>query len=210
MDKARNVWNGFIALEGIDGSGTTTLASGLISRMDSRGIAVRADSEPTDSPVGLIIREALAGRYPVSPRTLALLFAADRQEHLYGPGGIREHLDAGSLVITDRYLFSSLAYQSLGQSYEWVDDLNRPYPLPSHLVFLDLPVTDAQQRLGRRNGRDIFDDEPLQNRVAAHYRRGMEQYGDSGMEILVVDSTRSPDEVGDEVFSFLEPLWTDR
>ena len=103
----------FIVLEGGDGSGTTTQL-GLIGRALERAAFPHwTTSEPTDRPEGLLIRRILSGELQRDPGTLALLFAADRNEHLKGVGGILERLARGEIVLCDRYVLSSLAYQGV-------------------------------------------------------------------------------------------------
>jgi len=113
MNSNREIWQHLVAVEGIDGAGTTTLTRNLSEALKKRNIHNETGCEPTDGPIGRIIRKALSGKQPVEPETLAMLFAADRREHLYSPRGIRQTLDSGKIYITDRYFFSSLAYQSL-------------------------------------------------------------------------------------------------
>ena len=109
------------------------------------GIAQFCTGDPTMGPVGRVIRKILKRQIAAGPDTVALLFAADRTEHLYEENdGILSHLRRGELVICDRYLFSSLAYQSLACDPEFVFYLNSRFPLPRHLVFLNTPVTLSQ------------------------------------------------------------------
>ena len=206
MKRNRDVWKGLVAIEGIDGAGTTTLARNIRESLNAKGIAYDAGCEPTDGAVGRLIRRALSGEEKLSPESLALLFAADRREHVFGAGGIRETLDAGRIYLTDRYWFSSLAYQTLDCDWEWVEGLNAPYPLPGHLIFLALPVEEAQNRLSDRSGKEIFDAEGLQRRVADSYRRSIDAYADSGMEVFMADSTKAPETVCAEVLAFLDGL----
>ncbi len=103
----------FIVFEGLDGAGTTTQLHLLEKNLKEAGVTVFATAEPTDSAIGRLIRSVLRKEISVEPKTLAMLYATDRYEHLYGKGGIIEHLDAGDTVICDRYLYSSIAYQSI-------------------------------------------------------------------------------------------------
>src|SRR5215471_2535238 len=106
----------FVVLEGLDGAGTTTQAERLASRLRQAGYAVLVTREPSDGPVGTVLRRALAGGValphrggPLSDHTLALLFAADRMDHLCAE--ILPALGKGQIVLCDRYLLSSYAYQ---------------------------------------------------------------------------------------------------
>ncbi|HLL53606.1 MAG TPA: dTMP kinase, partial [Myxococcaceae bacterium] len=98
----------FFVLEGLDGAGTTTQCERLASELRSRGFRVLVTREPSDGPVGTMIRQALTGRLgmpggngPLAPETLALLFAADRADHLHAR--VRPALERGEIVISDRY-----------------------------------------------------------------------------------------------------------
>ena len=105
-----------IVLEGIDGSGTTTQARLLCEWLAGRGVAVHLTREPSDGPVGRLIREILHGAHaPVAGDTMALLFAADRVDHLSRE--VLPALDRGTHVVTDRYYHSSLAYQAIDEAY---------------------------------------------------------------------------------------------
>jgi dTMP kinase len=100
----------FVVFEGGDGSGTSTQMALLRDRFAGRRElpgpggsgelpVLHATAEPTGGPVGALIREALGGKRPLLPETLARLFSADRQEHLFGPGGIQSRCYRGELVV---------------------------------------------------------------------------------------------------------------
>lgn len=207
MNSNRELWTGLVAIEGIDGAGTTTLARLLAEYLEEKSIAYTASCEPTDGDIGKIIRAALSGRAAVCPKTLALLFAADRREHLYAPGGIRADLDSGRICLTDRYFFSSLAYQSLDAEWEWVNSLNIEYPLPGHLIYLGLPVEDAIKRISVRENMEIFENEELQHKVSESYRKSIDAYKNTGMKILELDTRETPESVRDAALDFLKDLF---
>ncbi len=170
----------FIVLEGIDGSGTTTQARLLSQRLNQAGCQVHVTCEPTDEPIGRVIRTILRGSYPAHNDTLAYLFAADRHDHLYHPQkGVLHHLNNGSWVVCDRYLFSSLAYQSLSCGMELVSQLNNNFPLPGITFFLDLSHEVSMKRLeGRDTQREVFEHAEFQQQVSQRYREVFEQYRD--------------------------------
>ncbi len=109
----------FIVLEGLDGSGTTTQLNMLGKKFSQSNINCFMTMEPTDGCIGKIIRKALKKEIVLDKKTLALLFSADRNEHLCGRDSIREYLARGIWTISDRYFFSSIAYQSLDCEREW-------------------------------------------------------------------------------------------
>ena len=142
---------GFVVFEGLDGAGTTTQAHRLVTCLRSRGVAAEFTCEPTDYLTGRTIRALLTGPERATPWTLAMLFAADRHEHLERPeSGILARLATGATVISDRYLFSSIAYQGAFCDGAAVERLNGAFPLPEHLVFVDTPQDEASRRLAHR------------------------------------------------------------
>ena len=206
MKRNRAVWDSFVAIEGIDGAGTTTLSKLLGDELARRNVLHTRGCEPTDGPIGKLIREGLSGRIPMSHETLALLFSADRREHLFGPEGIKSDVAAGRIAITDRYFFSSLAYQTLHADWDWVDFINTDYPLPGYLIYLSLPVEDAQKRISTRNLKEIYEEISLQLQVAEGYRKSIDTYRDSGMHILELDSREPADALCNESMKFLSEL----
>ncbi|MBU1238700.1 dTMP kinase [Myxococcota bacterium] len=140
----------FIAIEGIDGAGTTTLMHNLRELLEERGHSVHTTSEPSRGEIGLFIRKLLSPDYPLEPdsTTLALLFAADRRLHLLTE--IRPALAKGSVVLSDRYILSSLAYQSIGEDPLWVKTLNQRVSLPHLLIYVDIEPDVAMARITAR------------------------------------------------------------
>ncbi len=201
---AADGWEGeildrFVVLEGLDGSGTTTQLRLLKDAFERRGERCYATHEPTEKPIGKLIRSVLTGDREMAPCSLALLFAADRSEHLYAPGGIVAALQAGSYVASDRYLFSSLVYQSLGCPADYVAALNARFPLPRHLLFIDTPPEQCQRRIAARRGRELFEEQPLQHEIRQRYLAVLRQFAGYGVTVLSVDGSGSPEEVGARV-----------
>lgn len=198
------VLDGFVAIEGLDGAGTTTQLGLLSAALQAAGRPYHATREPTDGRLGAEIRRILRREFAVQPFTLALLFAADRNEHLHDPAdGILAHLGRGELVVTDRYLFSSLAYQGEQCGYERVLALNARYPLPRHLLFVDTPVAVSQERLRGRGSPELFDAAETQSRVRAHYERALREFGSSGMLLHRLDGTRAPEAISRDICAAL-------
>jgi dTMP kinase len=165
----------FIVLEGIDGSGTTTQLGLLERHLVARGRRVHATREPSQGPVGRLLREILLGGHqvpggaPVDGLAMALLFAADRRDHLTRE--IDPAIAGGADVVSDRYLLSSLAYQAQEAERDWVAGLARELREPDLTLLLDLPVEVAAARR-RAAGRpdERYDADAVQARVAARYR----------------------------------------
>src|SRR5260221_11866499 len=125
----------FAALEGIAGSGRTTQLERLVSHLDAGlGRRAHATREPSTGPVGRLLRELLLGQHalpdgaPADGHAMALLFAADRRDHLRRE--IEPALAAGTDVVSDRYLMSSLAYQAEEAERSWVASLARVVRAP--------------------------------------------------------------------------------
>src|SRR3954470_13150855 len=165
----------FIVLEGIDGSGTTTQLGLLERHLQGRGRRVHATREPSTGPIGRLLREILLGGHkspagePVDGLAMALLFAADRRDHLTRE--IVPALVAGGDVVSDRYLLSSLAYQAQEAERDWVAGLARDVRVPDLTLLLALPVEVAAARR-RAAGRpdERYDADSVQAQVATRYR----------------------------------------
>jgi dTMP kinase len=165
----------FIVLEGIDGSGTTTQLYRLVDHLEARGRQVHPTREPSTGPVGRLLREILLGGHrltdgsPIDGLATALLFAADRRDHLRRE--IEPALADGIDVISDRYLLSSLAYQAQEADRDWVATLARDLREPDLTLLLDVPVAVAAERR-RAAGRaeERYDADEMQERIAARYR----------------------------------------
>lgn len=187
----------FIVLEGIDGSGTTTQCRALGEVLRGRGHGVLQTHQPSDRAIGRLVRERLAAEGPpLDPRALALLFAADRLDHVAGQ--IEPALARGDVVICDRYVVSSWVYQSLACPPDWVRAINRHAPWPDLTAFIEVPVAEAQSRLARRHAADgtpaeIFDAAALQARIAEGYAGVLTDPELAG--VVRVDGTRSPAEI---------------
>lgn len=172
----------FIAVEGIDGSGSTTHAKRLGDALADAGNDVRLTAEPTQGPVGSLIRQVLQHRV-VMPggngsrsfawSTMALLFAADRLDHLHSY--VLPALEQGAVVITDRYDLSSLAYQSVTAPggvdvLPWIRSLNARAIRPDLTIVLDVPPEVAAERRKQRGAlEELFEGAEIQARLAAVY-----------------------------------------
>lgn len=159
-----------IALEGPDGCGKTTHAKLLADWLRSKEYEVLVTDEPTDGPIGQILRRALYGKLRIPIEAEALLFAADRVQH--SAQVIEPALNEGKIVITERYLYSSLAYQSArGLSREWIKTINKAAPKPDLAILIDVPAEVALKRIKSSRALDTFErDLKLQRRVRANYQ----------------------------------------
>jgi dTMP kinase len=221
----------FVVLEGIDGSGTTTQAERLAAHLRAEQRLVHVTREPSTGPIGTEIRRVLTRRVALpearQAEVMALLFAADRLDHLASE--IEPHLRDGHVVISDRYDLSSLAYQSITMGPQaapspgptepalitageqgagmvsWIRELNRFARRPDATVVLDVsPDVAAARRRARGGAAEIFDDGDLQARLAAAYRRAEELV--PGDRVVHVDGDRDADAVARSVAEALRPI----
>jgi dTMP kinase len=194
----------FVVLEGIDGSGTTTQVARLAERLRTLRVSVRATREPSDGPIGMLIRQVLTGRVVVpggrAPgwATMALLFAADRMDHVESE--IAPFIGNGGVIVSDRYDASSLAYQSVSSgvdakdAVEWILSLNRHARRPDLTIVLDVPPELAAGRRERRgDAAQLYERSEIQRELAAFYKDLAKHM--PGDRIAVIDATGAVDDV---------------
>ncbi len=157
----------FIVLEGIDGCGKTTQAMKLAQWLRSNGKIAYMTTEPTCGKTGVFIRQILSGEEKVDPLTLALLFAADRNEHLKKE--VEPALADGKIVISERYYHSTIAYQAAqGVDRDWLFRLNGFARKPDVAFLLDLePKTGAT----RSEQAEIFENAEFLMKVRVEYMK---------------------------------------
>ena len=154
----------YIAVEGIDGSGTTTHSRLLAKALSRLGLEARIVKEPSQGPLGRLIRGILRGEQPGGLEhnpILALLFAADRLHQLYyTPNSVASLLSRGVSVVSDRSKYSSLAYQATGSDpapWSWVEAVNQAAMTPHVLVYLDVSPEAAAERLRERRRLELYE-----------------------------------------------------
>jgi dTMP kinase len=206
----------FVVLEGIDGAGTTTQTQRLVETLRKRGLPVRSTREPSDGPIGVLIRQILTGRVvstgiggmTTSPswNTMALLFAADRLDHV--DAEIAPNMHDGVIVISDRYDYSSIAYQCVSagatpETVEWVKALNRFARRPDLTIVLDVPADVAGSRRRSRSGRDeLYDDDALQGQLAEFYATIERHF--PGDHVVHVDASQPVDAVAAAILAHFD------
>ncbi len=203
--------NLFIALEGIDGSGKSTQLKLLTTRLEQEGIKVHPTFEPTDGPIGTMIRQILQGTTKADHRTIAGLFVADRLDHLLNEEtGIVKKIEDGYTVLCDRYCFSSYAYQGTHMSMNWVINANAMSASilrPDINVFIDVDPEVSMQRINKnRQSIDLYETlENLQN-VKQKFYEAFEKLKDKE-NILIINGNREPtliaQEIGDAILKII-------
>jgi dTMP kinase len=200
----------FIVLEGIDGAGTTTHVAKLGERLRGMKLPVRTTREPSDGPIGALIRQVLTGRVIVpggrAPNwaTMALLFAADRVDHVEAE--IEPWVNEGGIMISDRYDASSLAYQSVSSgrggsdAVEWIRTLNRDCRRPDLTIVLDVNFEEAARRRDRRGAAaQLYEQNEVQRALAVFYRDLAKHLPKD--RVTLVDAGGTIDEVHERVFT---------
>jgi len=184
-----------IVLEGLDGCGKTTQANLISKWLTEQGNQILLTAEPSDNRIGKFIREILAGTEKVDPKTLALLFTADRYEHLQRE--VKPALDKSKIVIMERYVTSTIAYQAAQDVDEmWLSKMNE-YAIKADLtVFIDMKPELSD---GRTDSGEIFENKEFQEKV---YKEYMKQD-----DMIIVDGHGSVDEVFENIKKEIKKLF---
>ena len=190
----------FIVFEGIDGAGTSTQIKKICEKNPQKFFQT---AEPTSLETGKFLRRMLGGEFSVDEKTNSFLFAADRAEHLYGKNGIIEQINNGKTVISDRYLFSSLAYQSISCGEELPKLLNSTFPLPEILFFFEIDPEISLKRVDSRNEKkEIYEKIETQKKIALEYEKIISEYENNTyctMKIIRIDATKSIEEISEAI-----------
>lgn len=197
----------FIVFEGIDGAGKTTQIRLLRDALAARGIECYITAEPTDMPSGKRIREALSGRIAVTCAQMADMFAADRVIHNKDvKQGIDAMLAEGRTVISDRYYYSSLAYQGAELGFERVARLNLENPdirTPDVCIFLDLSPEKSLERIGKRadTPTEIYENYEYLEKTRRMFFDVFERLKERGERIEIIDASGSAEEIADQILA---------
>lgn len=197
----------FIVLEGIDGAGSTTQAELLQDYFLKNEEKVIISPEPSNGKIGKLLREFLANQNLFSHQDLydqqmAYLFAADRHYHLYNNlDGVKKLTSENTHIITTRYYFSSLAYNAKTEKeFEFVSFLNKDFPPPDFLIYLDIPVDIALERILDRTTLEIYETKEKLTQVKANFDSILANYPH---KYLRIDATKTKQEIHLEIVNFL-------
>ena len=200
----------FFALEGIDGSGKTTQLKLLARRLEEAGVPCLTTCEPTSGPIGKLLRQVLTGQVACDSRVVAPLFAADRLDHLLnGEGGLCRAVESGFTVLTDRYYFSSYAYQSVDFPLEWVVEVNRPSAQllrPTATIFIDVSPELALERIAQNRERaELFETRDRLTRTREQYFKAFQL--EKGRErVIIIPGDRAAEAVSGEIWAAVSTL----
>jgi len=189
----------FICIEGTDGSGKTTQARRLVSSLRRKGFDAVYTTEPSPGRVGNLIKRHVLDRKKRVPITLeTLLFAADRVDHLETE--IKPALESGKVVVCDRYVYSTLAYQgAAGLDLKWIELINRFALVPDLALFLDVPPEIVVKRLKRK--RSVMETFQNQQRVREVYMKMVQE-----QRLTLVDGDKSIQEVAKNILEIVLKL----
>ncbi|MBP9663850.1 MAG: dTMP kinase [Pyrinomonadaceae bacterium] len=198
----------FIVFEGLDGAGTSTQVYRLREYLILRGVNVEISKEPTNGPIGTVIRLAIEGRVNLDSRALALAFAADRADHLFNAyNGILTSLDAGRWIISDRYVLSSFAYQGIEvDDRRWLEEINNFVITPDLTFFVDTPVSVCADRINSRSSHiELFHTTEKLENVATNFTsiKNLDRF--TG-RLVVVDGTEGVESVYKSLLPSIDAL----
>lgn len=188
----------FIVFEGIDGSGKSTQIKQISKRLKAIDYKVYSTFEPTDGPIGSLIRQMLSGKISTDQRTIASLFAADRTDHLVNKvSGIRHKIDQGEIILCDRYYFSSYAYHAQYIDMEWVihaNSLNAEILRPDVTIFIDVDPDICLERIkNSRSNFEMYEKLDVMKKVRANYFKAFDAL--KGLETIAIINGNSAMEI---------------
>ncbi len=199
-----------IVFEGIDGSGKSTQIRLLADRLREMHIAFYTTMEPTDSPIGSMIRQILTGRMHADPKVIAALFTADRLDHLLNDvNGIARRIDEGTVVIMDRYYFSSYAYQSVDLPMEWLMHANEPardIMRPDMNLFIDIEPELAMERISKnRFQKELFEERSRLELVRNNYLTAFDRLRDEE-QVAVIRGNQEQEAVAQDIWDVVKNI----
>jgi len=183
----------FICIEGLDGSGKSTQAKLLTKKLCKEGYDAVFTAEPSQGKIGKFLRKRLFDQERMSTTVEALLFAADRIDHVQST--VDSALKEGKIVISDRYVYSSLAYQgSEGLNLDWIESINVNARKPDLSLFIDVPPEVVLERLKRK--KSVMENLQTQQCVRKIYQKYVAQG-----ELKCVDGAKRKNEVLDALYA---------
>lgn len=193
----------FLVVEGLDGAGTTTISARLAEALLARDLRVRLTAEPTNGPLGSLLRAHVQGGVNLDEHTAALLFTGDRADHLGQV--IRPALRRGEWVVCDRYLLSTLAYQgAAGVSREAILAASQGFDVPDVTFVLDVAEDVRAQRLASRPSSERYESAELAGALRRSYEESIQLLRSAGHRIEVIDSSAAIESVLEDIVARLD------
>ncbi|MFC1741412.1 dTMP kinase [Nanoarchaeota archaeon] len=188
----------FIVFEGLDGSGSSTQAGMLIRYLKKFGLKPHLTKEPTNNLIGGLIRGALTKEWHASNMCFQLLFSADRAHHL--DREIIPTLNKGTVVISDRYFYSTIAFGSLDCDKEWLKELNKNFLIPDIVYLIKVPPEVCIDRIGKnRYEFELFEEVEKLTKIWKTY----EELAENNPHIHIIDGTKSKETVHEEIIDIM-------
>ncbi len=198
----------FIVFEGVDGAGSSTQAQLLQNYFTSIDQKSVISPEPSSGKIGKLLREYLAGEncfqnQDLFDQQMAYLFAADRHYHLYNNiDGVYKLIDESIHVISTRYYFSSLAYNSkTSQEYQFVNVLNQKFSPPDLVIYLDIPVDLALIRMCDRPAKEIYETKEKLTNVQEKFKEIFNKYQG---KLLTIDASQKPEKINQIIIDYIQ------
>jgi len=184
----------FVCIEGLDASGKTTHAHRLVRNLRREGFDALYTTEPSLGEIGRFIRTYILQRKRRVPSVVeALLFAVDRFDHVEKE--VKPALEEGKIVVSDRYVYSSLAYQgAAGLDIKWIEEINRLALTPDLAIYIDVPPEVVVKRMRRK--KSVMERLGTQRRVRAVYMKFVEKG-----KLVSVDGNRRKNEVAKDILT---------
>ena len=199
-----SILRNFIVFEGLDGCGKSSQVKLLAKHLELKGKCVNYSCEPTDSPIGKMVRDVLQHKIKTTPKALALLYSADREDHLFHEqSGIFYKTQNNIFEISDRYFYSSLAYQSVNVDYNYVECINN-FPSPELLIYIDVPVDIFLKRIDKRGEeKELFEKKEFLEKVEKNFKVAIKN-ANKLTKVLVVDGTKDIEVIANEIAAFVD------
>ena len=199
----------FIVFEGIDGAGKSTQVNLLTEKLVSLGYDVVLTAEPTTLPSGKALRQALSGKDKKSECEMATMFVLDRIAHnIDKENGIIPLCEQGKIVISDRYYYSTLAYQGHTTDYEWVKKMNLSCPdikRPDLCIYLDLLPEQSLARIKARNEEvEIYENLEKLTKVRNTFLSVIDDLKRDGEKIFIVNANEQIDDIAAKISAIVK------
>ena len=190
----------FIAFEGLDGSGSSTHSLLLSKKLREDGHKVALTKEPTNNLIGGLIRGVLSHQWTVTPETLQLLFSADRGHHVQME--IEPWLQEGRVVITDRYIFSTLAFGSLDMAdKDWLIAMNSKFRIPDITLLIKVSPEECVRRITQNRANvELFEEVEKLQKVWERYEELSQEYSN----VYIIDGEQTKEQVQEQIYTIVQ------